>query len=416
MSANSKDKRRQRGSGSIFRKPPCKNWVIQYYVNGKRKREATGSTDYDFAKKLLRQRMHEIDKNEYVARHGKPARVQELYDTLLEHNLNNHRGRKRELPGRWKHLQPVLGHLQASAVTTDDIRGYIRNRQVEEAKDATINRELATLKRMYKLALQSTPPKVQRMPHIPMLRENNVRTGFVEDADFARLASEAGELWLRTFLELAFTYGWRRGELLGLRVEQVNLPLGTIRLDPGTTKNREGREVVMTPKVAALLREAVAGKSKSDYVLTRKGGAQIKDFRTEWRNLCCRAGLGHFECLECANPLSLTDKKCEKCGSRKRSYKGLNPHDMRRSAAKAARAAGIPESVVMAMGGWKTAAMFRRYAIVSSADQRAAADALEQWRAKQAAQRAEKPTAPFTAPEPQKRSGSSAGTPKEKLQ
>jgi hypothetical protein len=36
------------------------------------------------------------------------------------------------------------------------------------------------------------------------------------------------------------------------------------------------------------------------------------------------------------------------------------------------------------MGGWKTAAMFRRYAIVSSADQRAAVEMLELARAKAA--------------------------------
>jgi len=45
------------------------------------------------------------------------------------------------------------------------------------------------------------------------------------------------------------------------------------------------------------------------------------------------------------------------------------------------RAAGVPESVIMAAGGWKTPAMFRRYAIVSSADQRAAMERLERARA-----------------------------------
>ncbi len=54
---------------------------------------------------------------------------------------------------------------------------------------------------------------------------------------------------------------------------------------------------------------------------------------------------------------------------------------MRRSAAKALRAAGVPESVVMVAGGWKTAVMFRRYAIVSSSDQREAMEALERRRA-----------------------------------
>ncbi len=52
-------------------------------------------------------------------------------------------------------------------------------------------------------------------------------------------------------------------------------------------------------------------------------------------------------------------------------------HDFRRSAAKALRRAGVPESVIMQTGGWKTASMFRRYAIVSSADQRDAVKLLE---------------------------------------
>jgi hypothetical protein len=55
---------------------------------------------------------------------------------------------------------------------------------------------------------------------------------------------------------------------------------------------------------------------------------------------------------------------------------------MRRSAAKALRRAGVPESVIMATGGWRTAAMFRRYASVSSADQRDAMELLETARAK----------------------------------
>jgi integrase len=227
------------------------------------------------------------------------------------------------------------------------------------------------------------------MPAIPMLKENNVRRGFVEDSDFARLAAEASELWLRAFLELAFTYGWRRGELLGLRVGQTNLALGTIRLDPGTTKNCDGREVAMTAKVAELLREAIHGKKSDDFVLTRKG-KPVLDFRGQWRNLCERAGLGGFVCRSCEQPV--TAQKCA-CGSRKRTYRGLIPHDMRRSAAEAARRAGVPESVVMAMGGWRTAAMFRRYAIVSSADQRAAVEMLERACSEQASG-----SAPFSAP------------------
>jgi hypothetical protein len=80
--------------------------------------------------------------------------------------------------------------MLAAQLTTDDVRHHVRQRQTEGAADATINRELATLRRIFKLGLQSTPLKVLPMPVIPMLKENNVRRGFVEDGDFTRLAAE----------------------------------------------------------------------------------------------------------------------------------------------------------------------------------------------------------------------------------
>jgi integrase len=236
-------------------------------------------------------------------------------------------------------------------LTTDDVRAYILLRKQQGAANATVNRELSALKRMLNFGRQSTPPKIRFVPYIPMLKENNVRIGFVEHQAFARLAAQASEPWLRTFLELAYSYGWRRAELLGLRVRHVNLPERIIRLDVGTTKNGDGREVSMTTRVYELVQQAVAGKAAKDFLLTRNNGKPIKDFRRAWRDLTVRAGLS-----------------------------GLMVHDLRRSAARALRAAGVAESVVMAIGGWKTAAMFRRYAIVSTADQRAAMDKLEEAR------------------------------------
>jgi integrase len=252
--------------------------------------------------------------------------------------------------------------MRATSVTTDALERYKGQRRAEGAAPATVNRELATLRRAFNYGKRSTPPKVYSVPYIQMFKENNARQGFV------------------VLIEVAYTYGWRRGEMLGLQVRQVDLLARTIRLDPGTTKNGEGREVVMTPEVEELLRAAVANKKPKDSVFTREDGKPIKDFRGAWRNLCVRAGTGRWECRKCG--VVLTEAKCECSGVRK--YAGLIPHDFRRSAAKAARRAGVPESVIMAMGGWKTPSMFRRYAIVSSADQLTAVEMIARERAEKA--------------------------------
>ena len=88
-----------------------------------------------------------------------------------------------------------------------------------------------------------------RLPLFSHLREENARTGFVEDTDYARLTANTNELWLRLFLELAYTYGWRKTELLGLRVRQCDLIASSIRLEAAQSKNGQAREVVMTAAV-----------------------------------------------------------------------------------------------------------------------------------------------------------------------
>ena len=53
---------------------------------------------------------------------------------------------------------------------------------------------------------------------------------------------------------IAYTYGWRmQSEVLTLERRQLDLEAGTLRLDPGSTKNDEGRVIYLTPEVKALL-------------------------------------------------------------------------------------------------------------------------------------------------------------------
>ncbi len=407
MSDSNREKkaRRERGDGGLFRKHGNQTWTIQYYREGIKTgkdgqpiraricvRESTGLRDRAKAKRMLDERMGQAREGTWSERERRPTTVDDLYASLREHYEVNAKAKQhgegagsvdRSVKGlgwRWKHLLQAFGGVLAANLTSDAVERYKHRRLKEGAAPATVNRELAVLRRMLNFGHRATPPKVKIVPYIALLKENNVRKGFVEDSEFRKLTGNATELWLRTFLELGYTYGWRSAELLGLRVRQVNLEQRTIRLDTGTTKNGEGREVAMTAKVAELLRAAIAGKKAEDFVLTRSSGRRVRDFRRAWWNLCTAAGLGSYACGECGDPVGAA--KCAACGSRKRKYSGLIPHDLRRSAAKSLRRAGVPESVIMDAGGWKTPSMFRRYAIVSSADQREAVEALERSRAR----------------------------------
>src|SRR6266705_1327975 len=147
------------------------------------------------------------------------------------------------------------------------------------------------------------------------------------------------QLWMRTLFELAYTYGWRHSELLGLRVNQVSIADRTIRLNPGETKNEKGREVTTTPLLRQLLLECVRGKGPADRVLTRDDARPVVDFRGTWENVTTKA-----------------------------EVPGLLFHDLRRTAVRNMIRAGISEAVAMKISGHKTRSVFDRYNVTSQAD------------------------------------------------
>ncbi|HVQ78273.1 MAG TPA: hypothetical protein VMT79_22340 [Candidatus Binatia bacterium] len=104
------------------------------------------------------------------------------------------------------HLRPVFEGAKASAINTDRIVRYTRDRLDDGAANATVNRELAALKRMFTLAIQAR--KIPMKPHIPMLREDNAREGFFEEADFRRLLTHLPDP-IRPVAEVAYLTGWR---------------------------------------------------------------------------------------------------------------------------------------------------------------------------------------------------------------
>lgn len=191
------------------------------------------------------------------------TKVDELAEMFVRDYRINGKKSVTDAEARWKHhLKPFVGSMRAVDVTSEQLARYVDKRQQEKAANATINRELAALKRMFRLGQRSTPPKVVRLPKFPKLAENNIRKGFLEDGQYRKLVEYCPELWFRALVECGRTYGWRVSELLSMRVTQVNVTQRVIRLEPGTTKNRDGREVMMTESVCQLLSALVSQQGR----------------------------------------------------------------------------------------------------------------------------------------------------------
>ncbi len=185
-------------------------WWAKYYVKGQPIRRSTRTEKETEARKLLKRW------------EGNPEAFPKTADRLTfedlahgyerDYEVNKKRSLKRARE-HVAHLKRVFSGWRAVHITTTAINEYKARRQGEGASNGTINRELAALKRMFRLAMQAE--QVARAPYIELLKENNVRTGFFSEADYLALR-EALPAHLRPPLDFAYTYGWRRGEVFGL--------------------------------------------------------------------------------------------------------------------------------------------------------------------------------------------------------
>jgi len=104
----------------------------------------------------------------------------------------------------------------------------------------------------------------------------------------------------------------------------------------------------MTDAVYTVLAECIQDKAPDQHVFTRPCGNPVGDFRYAWANACKHVGVA-----------------------------GLPFHDLRRTAARNLRRAGIAEGVIMKIGGWRTRSVLERYAIFDQNDIAAAMKELQ---------------------------------------
>ncbi|WP_208597112.1 tyrosine-type recombinase/integrase [Syntrophobacter fumaroxidans] len=278
------------------------------------------------------------------------------FDELAEDFLTDYRINQRKSLERaeisTRHLKEKFEGMRIADITTATVKTYIEERMGSGAAHATINRELAALKRMLKLGAQSTPPKVDRVPHIPMLKERNAREGFFERADFLALR-DALPSYLKGVVTFGFKTGWRKSEILCLQWAQVDLDNGIVRLDPGDTKNDNPRMVYLDEELKEVFQtQWIARKETgklSAYVFPNEAGMdRIRDFRKSWDTACTEAGIS-----------------------------GKLFHDLRRTAVRNMVRSGISERIAMKISGHKTRSVFDRYDVTSGEDLKKAASRQE---------------------------------------
>lgn len=364
--------------GSLYKRGDI--FWIKYYRNGKPYRESSHTDMITKAERLLKKREGEIAEGKLPGIYFDKVRFDDLAkDFLTDYEINKRDTLKR---AKWSVdcLKKSFQGMRATDITTDRIKAYIEKRMKEGLSNASINRELAVLKRMFSLGAESTPPKVNLIPYIPILKESNVRKGFFELEEYVAL-KDALPYYLKPVVTFAYHTGWRAGEILNLTWDKVDLKQGIISLNPGETKNKKARMVYLNEELTREMKSLSSNRQLGCSFVFHHNGDRIKRITRAWGTACIKAGL--CEPLRDENGEAVVRRISK--GKVKEKVVMIPTklfHDFRRTGVRNMVRAGIPERVAMMVSGHKTRSVFDRYNIVSDQDLKEAAQKMQTYHEK----------------------------------
>lgn len=276
--------------------PKGKDWYIDYYVNGRRKREKVGPSK-KLAETVLQKRKVQIAEGKFLdIRRCERIRIEDFAETFI--NLHSKPNKK-----SWKsdeyNLKVILSFFKGRYlydITAQDIEKYKSERangiirKNKKVSPATVNRELATLKTMFSKAVTWGKLKDSPAKSVQFLREPEGRVRYLEKEEIVKLLAKCSAR-LRPIVITALNTGMRRSEILNLKWHDVDFQRDIISL--WDTKNGESRRVPMNAQVRTTLIK-VKKHPESQYIFCNRKGSPLSNIRKSFFTAIQKAGIINF--------------------------------------------------------------------------------------------------------------------------
>jgi integrase len=365
--------------GRLFQRG--KTWWIAYCWRGKEYRESSHSPKRQAASDLLKKRLGEIGRGQLIGPTAEKITFEDLAsDFLADFRLKGNRSVE-WAEDRLAALRAFFGASRAVDINSTRLRTFAESRLEEGMSPATVNRDLAVLRRMFSVAIKGG--RLQSRPHFPMLQEAEPRQDFFEAPEFAAVRAKLPE-YAQPVMDFAYLTGWRKSEILGLEWSSVDRAAGAIRLPASQSKNKHGRVLALSAPLKALIERRWQARTVTQKdgttvlaeLVFHRGGKRIAGFRKSWASACIAAGF--YRVVRNAD------------GTERKAPAKLF-HGLRRTAVRNLVRAGVPERVAMGVTGHLTRSVFDRYNVTSEADLRKATAQLADYVAAQ-------PTTPTVVP------------------
>lgn len=294
-----------------------------------------------------------ISEGERKARNMRRAeiKVRELLKLVQHDYIDNERKSKATLDVQINnHLLPFFGERSAERLRPSDFEEYKTHRRNEGARQATINLELAAIRRAFNLGNEREI--IVNRPKIKLynIGKTNRRRGFFEQEDFDKLVAVLLP-YAKQVLRFGYECGWRQSEIFDLQWEDTGKGSGyydeagqVIRLYD--SKNGDGRVLP--------LRSADGKLNNAGQVIEEQKQHRVKDcpyiFHFNGRRIHRSTFNKHWH------------SACEASGVQRHF------HDLRRTVVRNLTRAGVHRTIAKAITGHETDDIFERYDIVDERD------------------------------------------------
>ena len=371
-------KRRPKGDGAVFQRADGR-WVAELdlgWIDGKRRRRQVYGRTQRQAREKLAELRRAVERGQNLA--VKPRTLAEWLDHWLN-EIKAHDGTRPSTLRRYRevvtnHLSPVLGKSRLDKLAPVDVERLLAAR-----RDSVAPATLVKIHAVLRVALADAerrdliPRNVARAVRAPALAEEE-RPALTVDEGRRVLAAVEGERY-EAVVVLGLLLGLRRGEILGLRWDDIDLDGRTIRVRRALqrvdgslrlveTKTRRSRRPVPMPALAL----PALGRRKATQTADRLAAGE------SWQRtgLVFTTGLGTP--VEPRNVNRWFDQLRTRAG-----LPWLRLHDLRHGCATFLLAHGVdPRTVMEILGHTTIRQTMDRYAHALPERVRAAADTMDE--------------------------------------
>ncbi|HBP90923.1 MAG TPA: tyrosine-type recombinase/integrase [Nitrospirales bacterium] len=280
-----------RSTKGLYKRGPVW-WMTFRDALGKQQFESCKTTNKSEAEKRLIDRRKEAMEGILPTQAFKPVPLDDFFADYLKHVSHQRSVETKEY--HVAHFKRILGNPPIHAITVKMLEEYRQTRRGEGVGPATINKELATIKHALTKAVAWKMVRKeirQDLRDVQKDREPPGRLRYLEDEQEARTILEHCRGSFKALVLTTLYTGMRRGEVLSLTWEQVDLKQGVIRLTH--TKNGEARDIPLNETVRSVL---VGLRTRIDvpWVFHDEEGHQFKDTRKRFEWACKQAKIPDF--------------------------------------------------------------------------------------------------------------------------